>query len=396
MRQPRWRVFALYACLTGVVAPRALGQWSATLDVGSAVRRELPAEPLAYPARLDAAGALRTALGDFSATGQLFSGFRRTGRSDVLMTGDFLSAPWSRAATRVLVGGGSSGTRLTEGVRRDRTEGRFGLGVHVLGVDILASASRAWFEAGAVTPVANGTAFTLSRALNNGVITLGGQRVAYPDAEVVLRDTTYVLVGYPYHGSVERIESSWRRYGEIEGSMIYWYRGTRLDVRAGTRFASRGVTLEHWQRLTVEVPLVRRLGLVGVAGRRMSSPEQRLPAYSFASLSLRVHRGADMEQRVVSRAARRPNAPRIDVEAEALILRGLAASRVELMGDFTDWEPVSLVREPNGTWRHHVRLSSGVHHVVMRVDGGGWEPPPGLPSVADEYDQIVGLLTVTS
>ena len=48
-----------------------------------------------------------------------------------------------------------------------------------------------------------------------------------------------------------------------------------------------------------------------------------------------------------------------------------AASTVELLGDFTNWEaqPIPLKRQKNGVWRAAVPLSPGSHEYRFRVDG---------------------------
>jgi len=69
---------------------------------------------------------------------------------------------------------------------------------------------------------------------------------------------------------------------------------------------------------------------------------------------------------------------------------------VEIMADFTDWEPVSLTRTASSEreWSVALPLSAGSHRLAVRIDGGGWVVPPNLPRVADEFGGEVGLLTV--
>jgi hypothetical protein len=46
-------------------------------------------------------------------------------------------------------------------------------------------------------------------------------------------------------------------------------------------------------------------------------------------------------------------------------------------------------------WVFDRRLTAGVHRILMRVDGGAWEPPPDLPTSRSEYGPQVGILLVT-
>jgi hypothetical protein len=71
-----------------------------------------------------------------------------------------------------------------------------------------------------------------------------------------------------------------------------------------------------------------------------------------------------------------------------------AARSVEINGDITDWSPMRLAPSPDDPARWSVRLSAdaGVYLVAMRVDGGAWQPPPGLPVVPDGFGGQAGLL----
>jgi hypothetical protein len=76
-----------------------------------------------------------------------------------------------------------------------------------------------------------------------------------------------------------------------------------------------------------------------------------------------------------------------------LRVRAPAASRVEVMGDFTGWEPVALV--PAGdVFSATFELSTGSHRVVVRIDGGPWMPAANTPAIDDDFGGRVGLLVV--
>ncbi|HEY0994671.1 MAG TPA: glycogen-binding domain-containing protein, partial [Gemmatimonadaceae bacterium] len=69
------------------------------------------------------------------------------------------------------------------------------------------------------------------------------------------------------------------------------------------------------------------------------------------------------------------------------------ATRVEVMGSFTGWEPASLARRGDG-WELALAAAPGAHRVVVRVDGGTWRAPLNLPAAGDDFGGTVGLLTV--
>ncbi len=66
---------------------------------------------------------------------------------------------------------------------------------------------------------------------------------------------------------------------------------------------------------------------------------------------------------------------------------------MELSGDFTGWEPAAMRRADDDRWRLDIPVPTGVHRVLVRVDGAAWQPPPGLPVADDEYQGQVGVIT---
>jgi hypothetical protein len=77
---------------------------------------------------------------------------------------------------------------------------------------------------------------------------------------------------------------------------------------------------------------------------------------------------------------------RIDVRADN-------ASRIEIMGDFTNWSPVVLVPNDN-VWRLERAISPGPHRIAIRIDGGPWIVPVNLPRIEDDLGGTVGIITV--
>ncbi|HEY2067392.1 MAG TPA: glycogen-binding domain-containing protein [Gemmatimonadaceae bacterium] len=100
-----------------------------------------------------------------------------------------------------------------------------------------------------------------------------------------------------------------------------------------------------------------------------------------------------------TRAPLEPSAVRpvlsIQPANDSLVLRVRApgARRVEVMADFTDWQPLELTPE-DGTFVHRLRLASGVYHALVRIDGGEWKPAANTPAVDDDLGGRVGLVVV--
>jgi 1,4-alpha-glucan branching enzyme len=76
-----------------------------------------------------------------------------------------------------------------------------------------------------------------------------------------------------------------------------------------------------------------------------------------------------------------------------LRVRAPGARRVEVMGDFTDWEAVEL--SPAGElFERAIPITSGTHRLLLRIDGGEWIPAANTPGVDDDLGGRVGLLVV--
>jgi hypothetical protein len=67
---------------------------------------------------------------------------------------------------------------------------------------------------------------------------------------------------------------------------------------------------------------------------------------------------------------------------------------VELIGDFTGWQPVPLTRLPDGTWSVTLTVDAGLHRMNVRVDDGPWGVPVGLTAVGDDFGGTVGVLEI--
>jgi 1,4-alpha-glucan branching enzyme len=75
-------------------------------------------------------------------------------------------------------------------------------------------------------------------------------------------------------------------------------------------------------------------------------------------------------------------------------LRAPSARRVEIVGDFTRWQAVSLSPAGDGWWTVTLPIAAGTYQANIRVDGGAWLVPPGATALADEDGGIVGVLVL--
>jgi hypothetical protein len=74
-----------------------------------------------------------------------------------------------------------------------------------------------------------------------------------------------------------------------------------------------------------------------------------------------------------------------------------AASKVQLAGSFTNWEPRYELRESApGIWTITVPLSQGVHDYAFVVDGQQWVPDPYAPQIGDGFGGTNSRLALLS
>ena len=77
-----------------------------------------------------------------------------------------------------------------------------------------------------------------------------------------------------------------------------------------------------------------------------------------------------------------------------VVVHAPTAATVELAGDFTDWQPVTLRRTGEDMWERVLRIPSGVHRINVRIDGGTWTAPAGTTRAEDEFGGEVGIVAV--
>ena len=182
----------------------------------------------------------------------------------------------------------------------------------------------------------------------------------------------------------------------------------RTAARASLRWAMGGVELEaggglalgdaapwRWADARATIWPLRPLAIFATA----SSPAPVL----FDSPSASSHRATlgvrlDPWRAVAERPARAPQLEcrfrRSGGDWHAVEVHAPGARVVELTGDPTGWTPRRLQQVSAERWRLEMTLTPGPHRVALRVDGGDWRPPPGLPTALDEFGGTVGMLVV--
>jgi hypothetical protein len=79
---------------------------------------------------------------------------------------------------------------------------------------------------------------------------------------------------------------------------------------------------------------------------------------------------------------------------QRIIIRVGGVETVDVMGDFSDWSPLTVIRRGRDTWELSIPMSPGTHQINVRVDGGPWMAPPNMPTMHDAFGGEVGLMVV--
>jgi hypothetical protein len=191
------------------------------------------------------------------------------------------------------------------------------------------------------------------------------------------------------------------------GATIDYSLGTvSLTSTLGWRMGQASRVDVGWASVGATFPINRRLLATASVGNYPADLLQRLPAARFVSLSVRLPSRSRFPRRddrltpvtqpvfsadgVILRIAAIDSAhgPRV------VRVRAPASERLEIMGDFTEWLPVTLVRTPAGVWEITLPIPAGPHRLNVRLDGGDWVVPTNVARVTDEFGGVVGLVQV--
>ena len=66
---------------------------------------------------------------------------------------------------------------------------------------------------------------------------------------------------------------------------------------------------------------------------------------------------------------------------------------MEFASDCTQWSPIQMTRDGD-RWMVEVAALAGLHRANIRVNGGRWTSPPGLPAMDDDFAGEVGIFVV--
>lgn len=188
-----------------------------------------------------------------------------------------------------------------------------------------------------------------------------------------------------------RFETTW--FPELNGMLAMRAGPVDLAAYAGWRGgdAAAGFADDAWAGANVALWLGRSGALVVSGGSYPSDIVQGLPDGRYLSAGVRL---ATARPFVPSIKRLGPPAYQREGGRGFVAFAVPGATAVRLVADWTNWQPVSMTRGPDGRWRIQVDLEPGVYRFNLLVDGDEWIVPDGVPSVDDGFGGRTGLLIV--
>ena len=183
--------------------------------------------------------------------------------------------------------------------------------------------------------------------------------------------------------------------------------GAEIGTRAGATGAIIGGSGRHWGSIAVTQWFAPKVGLIVSGGTYPIDLTQGFPGGRFLTVSVRFRTAPPREK-----ADPRGSSGSVSSDGAAsepsmtfralppfhgavlLEVTAFGARQVEVSGDFTSWKAVKLSSSGGGVWQVSLPITRGTHQMNIRVNGGPWLVPPGLPRLTDEFGGPVGLLVV--
>jgi hypothetical protein len=188
-----------------------------------------------------------------------------------------------------------------------------------------------------------------------------------------------------------------RRWSEAEGR-LYWGIGRwSLDLVVGGRMAAAGVGAAVWANADAAIVVNPQVAVVAGVGKTAGGLASRLPAHRYASIGIRLMRAAPVSRALppeLHPVATGFELTQLEPGQYRVAVRAPRARVVELTGDFTSWQPITLQRGQGDWWETTLPITPGTHQVNVRINGERWIAPPGATVVDDDFAGVVGVIVV--
>ena len=197
-------------------------------------------------------------------------------------------------------------------------------------------------------------------------------------------------------------------YTDVESSARTAWGQVTLDATLGARVWSRGGGRGMYGETSAALSLGERMAIVLSGGRYPTDPISGSIAARYLTVAIRIQtvsprhtmsRGSMAPRGSGADGTDAPTAARLEVQVDRsrpvrLVVHVADATRVEVAGDFTDWQPLALNRTGGDLWEVVLPITSGVHRIDIRIDGAAWMVPAGTTRAPDDYGGDVGIFVV--
>lgn len=245
-----------------------------------------------------------------------------------------------------------------------------------------------WLERGRATFTATGTSLGLTKM---------GTNEEY---------STYEPCSSPNSSSAASAAEAacrhWSRVSDFTGAVRWNLDRIELAGEGGLRLghtADVASDSKHWASGTVTMWLAPRAALVMGGGRQPSNPARGIPGRAFGTVGMMFasawpkRSGVPVSDVNLARIAFFDTKPTAE-GMHKIVVRVARVESVDVMGDFSDWTPLTMVRRGRDLWELTVPIKPGRHQINIRTDRGKWVAPPGLPKMNDMFSGEVGVLIV--
>jgi hypothetical protein len=175
------------------------------------------------------------------------------------------------------------------------------------------------------------------------------------------------------------------------GSVTWRRPAVELGLSGGARAGD--LTTSPWWQARLEAA-VTPWATVEASGGRYPRDVSGFTAGHFATVGVRLAVLQAPLRRASSASADGLRTERVGQGRVRVRVRVGDARNVAIAGEWNDWKPAPMRRDPDGRWSATLALRPGVYHCALLVDGARWMPPPGSPKADDEFGGQVGLLIV--
>jgi len=197
------------------------------------------------------------------------------------------------------------------------------------------------------------------------------------------------LAGLTLEGSGGFHKSQNGDYRTAEASAAWGWGGGQLRF-AYSWWDPPSTSNEHLVMLRVDLPLGRAVRASSAVGQSGPDPLLGTPSATYASAGISVE---------LLEALRPPETPVVRLlegspRRARFVVQAPEARSVEVLGDFSGWEPVTMRFDGENRWVVEMELAPGLYHFGFRVDGVWWVPDDAPGRTQDEWGRDTATLVV--